>query len=207
VIPTLAYAGHVAFSFCAELKRPSGFPNANHFLQLLPPHQCRDILLCRPAHCVICARLRFPNHRKNRLRPRAADDHNRVVNGSVMCKYLHVRMWKGINVIHQNNLKSVGSRVGICGGLWVVSWIIAEAILSFNLWVSRFSYKRRWERTNCYLNEEHTLLLLVQVRHTRRSLDLHEQGQMVFHTSENLPFLPQLQRVVPWNCHGKSPLH
>jgi hypothetical protein len=36
---------------------------------------------------------------------------------AVTCKYLYVRMWKGTNVIHQNNLKSVGGWVGICGGL------------------------------------------------------------------------------------------
>ena len=41
-----------------------------------------------------------------------------VVNGSMACKSLYVRMWKGTNVIHQSDLKSVGGWwgfVGICG--------------------------------------------------------------------------------------------
>lgn len=56
-----------------------------------------------------------------------------VVNGSVACKYVYMRMWKGTNVVHQNSWKSLGSWGGICAGLWLVSWLLAEAVPNFNL--------------------------------------------------------------------------
>lgn len=56
-----------------------------------------------------------------------------VVNGSVACKYIYIRTWKGTNVVHQKNFKSLGSWVGICAGLWIVAWLLAEAIPNFNL--------------------------------------------------------------------------
>jgi hypothetical protein len=56
-----------------------------------------------------------------------------VVNGSVACKYIYIRMWKGTNVVHQKSFKSLGSWIGICATLWVVAWLLAEAIPNFNL--------------------------------------------------------------------------
>lgn len=56
-----------------------------------------------------------------------------VVNGSVACKYVYLRVWSGTDVVHQKNFKSIGSWVGICAVLWVVSWVIAEAVPNFNL--------------------------------------------------------------------------
>jgi hypothetical protein len=55
-----------------------------------------------------------------------------VVNGSVACKYVYVRMWKGTNVIHQKSFKGIGSWVGICAVAWILSWAIAESIPGFN---------------------------------------------------------------------------
>lgn len=56
-----------------------------------------------------------------------------VVNGSVACKYIYVRMWKGTDVIHHSGFKSVGSWVAICATLWILSFVIAEAIPNFNM--------------------------------------------------------------------------
>jgi hypothetical protein len=56
-----------------------------------------------------------------------------VVNGSVACKYIYMRIWKGTDVIHQNGFKSIGSWVAICATLWTASFVIAEAIPNFNL--------------------------------------------------------------------------
>jgi hypothetical protein len=56
-----------------------------------------------------------------------------VVNGSVACKYIYIRMWKGTNVVHQKSFKSLGSWYGICIVFWVVAWILAESIPNFNL--------------------------------------------------------------------------
>ncbi|KAF3036933.1 hypothetical protein E8E12_005747 [Didymella heteroderae] len=56
-----------------------------------------------------------------------------VVNGSVACKYIYIRWWKGTNVVHQKTLKSLGSWYGICVVFWVVAWVLAESIPNFNL--------------------------------------------------------------------------
>lgn len=56
-----------------------------------------------------------------------------VVNGSVACKYIYIRMWKGTNVVHEKSAKSLGSWYGICIAFWVVAWILAESIPNFNL--------------------------------------------------------------------------
>jgi hypothetical protein len=56
-----------------------------------------------------------------------------VVNGSVACKYIYMRIWKGTDVIHRNGFKSIGSWVAICATLWTASFVIAEAIPNFNL--------------------------------------------------------------------------
>jgi hypothetical protein len=56
-----------------------------------------------------------------------------VVNGSVACKYIYVRMWKGTDMVHKTNWKSLSSWCSICAVLWLVSWVLAEAIPNFNL--------------------------------------------------------------------------
>jgi hypothetical protein len=58
-----------------------------------------------------------------------------VVNGSVACKYIYIRIWAGTNVVHQNSRKAVGSWVAICAVAWLISWILAEAIPNFNLFL------------------------------------------------------------------------
>ena len=56
-----------------------------------------------------------------------------VVNGNVACKYIYIRLWRKTNVIHQKSFKSLGSWIAICAGLWILAWILAEAIPSFNI--------------------------------------------------------------------------
>ena len=58
-----------------------------------------------------------------------------VVNGSVACKYVYIRMWTGTNVVHQTNWKSMGSWYAICAVAWTISWILAEAIPNFNIFL------------------------------------------------------------------------
>jgi hypothetical protein len=58
-----------------------------------------------------------------------------VVNGSVACKYIYLRMWAGTNVPHQNSFKAIGSWIAICAVAWFISWILAEAIPNFNLFL------------------------------------------------------------------------
>jgi hypothetical protein len=56
-----------------------------------------------------------------------------VVNGSVATKYIYRRVWTGTNVIHTNSWKALGSWCAICTGVWLASWILAEAVPNFNL--------------------------------------------------------------------------
>ncbi|OCK83619.1 N amino acid transport system protein [Lepidopterella palustris CBS 459.81] len=136
----LAYAGHVAFfSFCAELKKPQDFPKALAFMQITA---CTFYLLIS-AVIYYYAGPKVASPALGSASPIVAKTAfgialptiiiAGVVNGSVACKYIYVRMWKGTNVIHGGGLKSVGSWVAICAVLWTLSWIIAEAIPSFNL--------------------------------------------------------------------------
>ncbi|KAF2740722.1 putative amino acid transporter [Polyplosphaeria fusca] len=56
-----------------------------------------------------------------------------VVNGSVACKFVYVRVGKGTNLIHENNVKSWSIWIGIVAAAWVISWFIAEVIPNFNM--------------------------------------------------------------------------
>lgn len=58
-----------------------------------------------------------------------------VVNGSVACKYIYLRIWAGTDVVHQNSWKSLGSWWTICALAWLLSWVLAEAIPNFNLFL------------------------------------------------------------------------
>jgi hypothetical protein len=98
-----------------------------------------------------------------------------VVNGSVACKYIYFRMWKGTNVIHQTNFKSVGSWVAICAVAWFVSWVISMAVPNFNmllgLIVSDPTYRLpyHWLLTihrNSLLYSAHGLVVRIAISHT-----------------------------------------
>jgi len=101
-----------------------------------------------------------------------------VVNGSVACKYVYIRIWKGTNVVHQKSFKSIGSWVGICAMLWFVSFVIAEAIPNFNLllglivWFSFHPSIARLELTTCTAGR--TLFVMVFLRVAGIFMALHE---------------------------------
>jgi hypothetical protein len=58
-----------------------------------------------------------------------------VINGHIASKYIWIRMWSatksGAKVIQERSVRSWASWIGICSGVWVVCWIIAEAVPSF----------------------------------------------------------------------------
>lgn len=58
-----------------------------------------------------------------------------TVNGSVACKNIYLRVWKGTDVVHQKNFKSLGSWWGICAGAWLAAWLLAEAIPNFEIFL------------------------------------------------------------------------
>ncbi|KAF9738746.1 amino acid transporter [Paraphaeosphaeria minitans] len=87
-----------------------------------------------------------------------------VINNHVGCKYVYLRIC-GVEMAHRRSVKSWASWAGIVGGMWAVSWVVAEAVPFFNvllgliaaLFSSWFSYGlppvlalwqsrgRRWE--------------------------------------------------------------
>jgi len=132
-------AGHVAFfGFTAELRDPRDFPKALYLLQSVstsfyiivavviyyyagpsvpaPALSAASPLVRKIAYGIAIPTIVVAG----------------VVNGHVACKQLYVRWWRGTNVMQQKSFKSVASWVFICAGLWVLSWLIAEAIPSFS---------------------------------------------------------------------------
>ncbi|USP76598.1 hypothetical protein yc1106_03872 [Curvularia clavata] len=136
----LAYTGHVAFfSFASELKDPRDFRKALFFEQGIavtfyllisaviyyyagPLVSSPAIGSASPLVSKICFGIALPTIIIAG-----------VVNGSVATKYIYLRMWKGTDEVHTKSWKSLGSWWGICSGAWLASWILAEAIPSFNL--------------------------------------------------------------------------
>ncbi|KAH3916998.1 hypothetical protein HBI56_168250 [Parastagonospora nodorum] len=138
----LAYTGHVAFfSFQAELKDPRDFKKALFFEQGIAVTFYMTIsvviyyyagpLVASPAlgsASPLVTKIAFGIALPTII---VAG----VVNGSVACKYIYVRIWSGTNLVHQNNVKSMSSWYGICTVAWIVSWLLAEVIPNFNLFL------------------------------------------------------------------------
>ncbi|KAL4888173.1 transmembrane amino acid transporter protein-domain-containing protein [Aspergillus ambiguus] len=55
-----------------------------------------------------------------------------VIYGHVAFKYVYLRIFSGTDRMHKRDWVSIGSWVGIALGLWVLAWIIAEAIPVFS---------------------------------------------------------------------------
>lgn len=59
-----------------------------------------------------------------------------VINGHVAAKYIYVRIFRGTDHMHTHSLLSIASWLGISLILWVIAWIISEAIPVFNTLLS-----------------------------------------------------------------------
>jgi uncharacterized membrane protein len=55
-----------------------------------------------------------------------------VINGHVAAKYIYVRLFRGTDHMKKRTFFSIGSWVVITLVLWVIAWIISEAIPVFN---------------------------------------------------------------------------
>lgn len=55
-----------------------------------------------------------------------------VVNGHVACKYVYVRIFRNSDRMHSRDLIATGSWVAIGFVVWILAWIIAEAIPVFD---------------------------------------------------------------------------
>ena len=55
-----------------------------------------------------------------------------VINGHVAAKMIYVRLFRGTDRMHKRSWFSFGVWSAIVCLLWVISWVIAEAIPVFN---------------------------------------------------------------------------
>jgi hypothetical protein len=84
-----------------------------------------------------------------------------VINGHVAAKSLYVRIFAGTDRMHKRDWVAMGSWVGIAFGLWVIAWVIAEAIPVFNNLLSlivRVLHHLLWNQSlTCALNQQTAL--------------------------------------------------
>ncbi|OGM50864.1 amino acid transporter, partial [Aspergillus bombycis] len=55
-----------------------------------------------------------------------------VINGHIAFKYIYIRIFRGTDRMHKRDWVAVSSWVGIAASLWILAWIIAEAIPVFS---------------------------------------------------------------------------
>lgn len=135
----ISFTGHTAyFSFMSELKKPQDFPKSLALLQTI----------CVTAYVVVAVVIYA--YAGNTVASPALSSATPiirkvaygiaiptivvagVVNAHVCVKNIYVRMWRGTNVMHQSNFKSLGSWYGLCIICYVLAFIIANAIPVFN---------------------------------------------------------------------------
>ncbi|KAL1997825.1 hypothetical protein VTN02DRAFT_670 [Thermoascus thermophilus] len=134
-----AYAGHVAFfGFISEMKVPTDYPKALFLLQ------GTDTCLYLVAAVVI-----YRYGGKDVASPALGSTGKLmskisygiaiptiviagVINGHVACKYIYVRLFRGTDHMHKRSPLATGAWIAIALILWVLAWIIAEAIPVFN---------------------------------------------------------------------------
>ncbi|KAE8154635.1 transmembrane amino acid transporter protein-domain-containing protein [Aspergillus avenaceus] len=134
-----SFSGHVAFfGFMSELKDPKEYPKSLFLLQGL------DVCLYIVTSVVI-----YYYAGQNVTSPALGSASpvvrkvaygialptiiiGGVVNGHVACKYVYVRIFRNSDRMHKKDLVATGSWVLLMLALWIVAWIIAEAIPVFN---------------------------------------------------------------------------
>ncbi|KAJ5091054.1 hypothetical protein NUU61_005924 [Penicillium alfredii] len=134
-----AYAGHVAFfGFISEMQIPTDYPKTLYLLQ------GTDTSMYLVAAVVI-----YYYGGKDVKSPALSSTSSvtaklaygiaiptiviaGVINGHVAAKYIYVRLFRGTDHMQKRSLLSIGSWVAITFVLWVIAWIIAEAIPVFN---------------------------------------------------------------------------
>ncbi|KAL5361719.1 transmembrane amino acid transporter protein-domain-containing protein [Aspergillus floccosus] len=55
-----------------------------------------------------------------------------VINGHIAFKYVYIRIFRGTDRMHKRDWVAISSWVGIALALWILAWIIAEAIPVFS---------------------------------------------------------------------------
>ncbi|KAJ5081075.1 hypothetical protein N7456_013313 [Penicillium angulare] len=134
-----AYAGHVAFfGFISEMEIPTDYPKTLFLLQTTDT--CLYVLAA-----VVIYYYGGKDVKSPALSSTSATTAKvaygiaiptiviaGVINGHVASKYIYVRLFRGTDRMQKRTLFSIGSWVGITFALWVIAWVIAEAIPVFN---------------------------------------------------------------------------
>ncbi|KAF7712973.1 Uncharacterized protein PECH_002486 [Penicillium ucsense] len=134
-----AYAGHVAFfGFISEMRKPTDYPKTLYLLQ------GTDTTLYLVAAVVIYY-YGGPDVKSPALGSTSPVTAKvayglaiptiviaGVINGHVAAKYIYVRVFRGSDHMHKRSFLSVGTWVLITLILWVIAWVIAEAIPVFS---------------------------------------------------------------------------
>ena len=133
------FPGHVAFfSFISELKSPETYPKALFLLQgadismylivAIVTYRYAGTEVASPALGSTSPLLRKIAYGVAIPTIIVAG----VINGHVAAKYIYVRMFRGTDRMSKRSWSSFGLWAAIVLVLWIVAWIIAEAIPVFN---------------------------------------------------------------------------
>ncbi|QKX53845.1 uncharacterized protein TRUGW13939_00925 [Talaromyces rugulosus] len=134
-----AYAGHVAFfGFISEMQNPKEYPKTLFLLQ--GTDTCLYVIAAVAIYVYGGKDVKSPA--LSSTSPITAKVAYGiaiptiviagVINGHVASKYIYVRLFRGTDLMQKRSFFSIGSWVGITFALWIIAWIIAEAIPVFN---------------------------------------------------------------------------
>ncbi|GCB24888.1 N amino acid transport system protein [Aspergillus awamori] len=134
-----AFSGHAAFfSLAAELKNPADYPKALMLLQSVDITLylvAAIVIYCYGGSTVTSPALGSASTVVSKVAYGIALPTiiiAGVINGHVSAKSVYVRIFRGTDHMHKRSWIAVGSWTAIVLALWVLAWIIAEAIPVFN---------------------------------------------------------------------------
>ena len=105
--------------------------------------------------------------------------------------------------MHKRDFVAIGSWIGIALLLWIVAWIIAEAIPVFsNLLSLIVCVSVSCNSGNMLTCPDRTLRQLVHVRLERDLLAVHEQGSLLLFTKEDCPDYSESPHCRYWWMSG-----
>ncbi|KAL2041261.1 hypothetical protein N7G274_006206 [Stereocaulon virgatum] len=206
-----AYAGHVAFfSFISELKDPVQYPKALFLLQGVDTSMYLIVAVVTYRYAgasVASPALGSTSPLLQKIAYGIAIPTiviAGVINGHVAAKYIYVRLFRGTDRMGKNSWSSFGLWALMVLTLWIIAWIIAEAIPVFNdllslisaLFASWFTYglsgvfwlylnygRYRENRRKLFLTGLNTLIFCIGA--TICGLGLYASGTAIHKDSSN----------------------
>ncbi|KAJ9487893.1 hypothetical protein VN97_g5409 [Penicillium thymicola] len=138
-----AYAGHVAFfGFISEMETPTDYPKTLYLLQITDTSMyviAAVVIYIYGGEDVASPALGSTKPITAKLAYGIAIPTivvSGVINGHVAAKYIYVRLFRGTDHMKKRTFFSIGTWIGITFVLWVIAWIISEAIPVFNTLLS-----------------------------------------------------------------------